>query len=258
MTQVRLPSRSTPGREHLLERVPVGPCEGAWAHQDNLCTAWNINRKCHHTQEAEDIVSRQKEGPSMATEPVDEIDVEPPEDTGQEYEEIPTGAYVGKLTGFKIVDRPAWLVAADAAKFPDKDPDGAQWQWQFEVVEGGYAGEHITKWTNRSWHERSNGGKIAAAILGVPKLERGIKLSTRDLMEKPCQIWVVGPIEKPDGTISHSRIDKVLPMPKERRPRAPQQAPQPASAPPATDMDDDADWENLTSQTAPESDPIPF
>lgn len=144
---------------------------------------------------------------------IDDIAIEPPEST--DYESLPTGAYMGKLVAFKVIDKPEWKIQAELLRKPEKEPDREQWTWQFEVIDGEFAGITITDYTNRSWHERSKAAAHACALLDVPALPRGQGLSTGKLIGRPCQVWVVAK-EKDDGS-SRSYVDKVLPLPKRAR-----------------------------------------
>jgi hypothetical protein len=154
-----------------------------------------------------------------------DIPIEPPDEEDREV--IPTGAYIGRLVSFGVVEKPAWKIQSDMLHHPDKEPDKAQWAWEFEITEGDFAEAKISDFTSRSWHSKSKASSHACALLNVPILPRGQGLSTSRLVGLPCQIWIEAK-ENQKGE-ERSYIDKVLPLPKRRAPAPVQGQQQPDS-----------------------------
>ena len=149
----------------------------------------------------------------------DDVAIEVPESNG-EFEAVPSGAYLAKLTNFKVEDKPQWKIEAqeraEMAKEPDKRRlpiNPKQFAWTFTITAGEWEGQKLTSWQNVSWHERSNSAKYAAALLDIDRLRPDMGMSTRQLIGRPCQIFVT---EK-EGK---SYIDKVLPQPKPKQAKA--------------------------------------
>lgn len=150
----------------------------------------------------------------------DDLDIDVP--TGGDFETIPAGMYNARLVGFTVTDKPDWKLTGEEGE------DKQQWEWTFELVDGDYQGTRLKNYTNRSWHEKANAHKHAAALLGVPTLPVGVGMSTRQLAGKPCQVWVIEKGTKKDPNDLRNYVDKVTPMPTPRmRPIRPQSAPQP-------------------------------
>lgn len=182
-----------------------------------------------------------------------DVPIEPPAEA--EYEEIPSGIYMGTLVGFRQVEKPAWKLQAELLRKPEKEPDNLQWQWSFEATVEGVA-TPISDYTNRSWHSRSKAASYACALLDVPILPIGSGLSTQKLIGRPCQIWIIEKAREDGSTRSY--IDKILPPAKRRAAAAtapvgePQEAPtfaqaaaqqqQPAAMAGGADADEDAMW----------------
>ncbi len=138
-------------------------------------------------------------------------------ESGGDFPTIPAGVYNAKLVGFKREPKPDWKLKGD------EDENGKQqFAWTWEIVEGEYAGTHISDWTNISWHEKSNSHKYGAALMGVPTLPVGVGLSTKQFAGRLCQLWIVEVPTKKDATIFRNYVDKVLPAPTPRlRPHKP-------------------------------------
>ena len=150
---------------------------------------------------------------TAATVQTDDIEIIiPAAGSGEEYEPVPSGAYPGKLVNFRVVDKPDWKVEQDLIRNPEKPPDKCQWEWSFVITEGEYAGAELTDYTSRSWHERANAHKHAAALLGKPRLDPVEGLSTKQLIGRGCQIWVTESTSQKTGK-TRSYVDKILPMP---------------------------------------------
>jgi hypothetical protein len=159
---------------------------------------------------------------ATATEPTFEdmaIDVPEP---GQDREIMPSGIYNGKLVGLKTVAKPDWMLNGE-----DEDEDREQWQWTWEIVDGDWQGQRLSAYTNRSWHEKANAHKYAAALLGVPTLPVGVGMSTGQLAGKTCQLWITERAKKNDPNSQYNKVDKVTPTPSPRmRSQRPSAAPQ--------------------------------
>jgi hypothetical protein len=149
---------------------------------------------------------------------VDDIDISPPQSNG-DYEVIPAGVYDAKLVGFKESLKPDWKVVSDREKYPDKVEDLYEWVWSFELDVDGEK-RQLRGYTSRTWHEKSNGAKFAATLLGKPKLDGRERTSTRKLIGLPCQLWVV---ESEKGT---NYIKQVLPAKKRNGKAAPRPEPE--------------------------------
>ena len=139
---------------------------------------------------------------------VDDIEISPPL-SGEDRETIPAGVYDAKLIGFKESLKPDWKVVSDREKYPDKVEDLYEWVWTFELDADGEKRQQ-RGYTSRTWHEKSNGAKFAATLLGKPKLDGRERTSTRKLIGLPCQLWVV---ESEKGT---NYIKQVLPAKKHK------------------------------------------
>lgn len=149
----------------------------------------------------------------------DDIEIEVPIST--EYETIPAGIYSARLVGFTVCEKPDWFLKGE------EDEDKQQWKWTLEITEGDYAGTRLTEFTNRTWHEKAKAHKHAAALLGLPNLAVDTAVSTRQLANRPCQLWVVEKPTKKDPNVFRNYVDKILPVPPPRqRPQRVQNAPQ--------------------------------
>jgi hypothetical protein len=145
----------------------------------------------------------------------DDIAIIIPANGDDDFDPIPAGAYTGKLTNFRVVDKPEWKVEGDRVRNPEREVDLKQWEWTFLLTEGEYAGEVLTDYTSRSWHERANAHKHAAALLDKPRLDPVEGLSTKQLIGKACQIWVTVNTSQKTGK-ARNYVDKILPVPKPR------------------------------------------
>lgn len=174
---------------------------------------------------------------ATAEQTFEDVDISVPESNG-DYETIPAGVYSARLVTFTTVDKPDWKIKGEEGE------DRQQWEWGFVIMGGDYDGTTLKAWSNRSWHPKSTAHKWAAALLGVPELPVGSGMSTKQLANKACQLWVVE-IEKKNGDLMN-KVEKVLPTPKPRqrqqaqeRPTVPQRT---VTLPPEEGIGDDPLW----------------
>jgi len=173
-----------------------------------------------------------------------DIPIEPPDEQDREYEELPTGAYLASLIGFRQVEKSAMAIQWDLQRRPDKDPDRLQWEWSFEINDGEWKGARISKWTSRSWHSKSTAASIACALFGVTMLPRDGGWSTGKLVGRSCQLFVVEGKPKDDGTIGRSKIDSVRALPKRRQ----NTAPAPVQEQQMAGASEDGYWQSVHAQ----------
>lgn len=150
----------------------------------------------------------------------EDVSIEVPVST--EFETIPAGVYSARLIGFTTCDKPDWALKGE------EDEDKQQWKWTLEITDGDYAGTRLTEYTNRTWHEKGKAHRHAAALLNLPMLPVNQTGSTKQLANKPCQIWVVEKPTKKDPSVYRNYVDKILPVPAPRQ--RPTRAPQPLQA----------------------------
>lgn len=148
---------------------------------------------------------------------IEDMEIEVPE--APEFYTVPPGMYNAVLVKLKRIPKPAWKLKGDE----ETDDDKHQIEWGFRITGGEDDGIIITDFTNLTWHPKATAHKHAAALLGVPELAVGVGLSTGELANKPCQIWVIEKSLKDKPKELRNYIREVTPMPTPRmRPQKPQ------------------------------------
>lgn len=136
----------------------------------------------------------------------------PIEANGADLDPIDPGTHIAACVGWKTEDKPQWKLDQQRAQHPEKEPDPRQWAITFEISDGEFEGRRLTTWENRTWHEKGKAAQIAAALLGVDKLEADGSRNVRQLMGLRCQILVIEKSGK-------NYVKGALPMPRRRRDR---------------------------------------
>ena len=142
-------------------------------------------------------------------------------------ETVPEDTYYAKLVGFRAsVDKPDWKIDSDLLKEQKKHPattrediDPKQYEFTFEISAGEYAGTRLTMFANRTFHERSTAGMVAAALMGMDKFVRSVMQAqggTRILYNKPCRIDVVERAGRLDPDSKRNYVNAVKRMPPPR------------------------------------------
>lgn len=108
------------------------------------------------------------------------LDVDFGENT-TDYTTVPKGLYDVLITNLAQREKSESKVRSDLAMRQKEHPqdtiddiDKFQWIWTLEIVAGEYEGETIRHNTTRTFSDRSNAGKLAAAALGMKKYERAL------------------------------------------------------------------------------------
>lgn len=98
--------------------------------------------------------------------------------TSGDWETVPTGWYVVEIKDLGLAQKSEAKLRSDLALKQREHPettlesiDKYQWVWTFTIVAGEYLGFDLTTRTTRTFHERSNAGKLAAAALGLQKYD---------------------------------------------------------------------------------------
>lgn len=144
-----------------------------------------------------------------------------------ERETIPEDTYQAVLVGFRSdVDKPDWKQQQELANLVRKNPDATladvdpkQYEFVFEISAGEYAGTRLAQYANRTFHEKSTAGKIAAALMGMDTFMRSVLQAqggTRILKGKPCRIDVVEKATKRDPNELRNYIQDVKRIPPKR------------------------------------------
>lgn len=146
---------------------------------------------------------------ATATQPQEALefdDVEFTAQSEQDWTTIPEDDYILEVVGYRVVDKPAYVIEREALqkKKPLEAIDPQQWEWTWEVAEGEFKGEQVKDWTNRTWHEKSSAGIYAAALAGLEKYDRAAMVdkgygSMRALMNKRIKAFVTETETKEGG-----------------------------------------------------------
>jgi hypothetical protein len=146
----------------------------------------------------------------------------------QDWDTAPEDNYTLELIGWETVAKPPHKIESEAARNATegktKQIDPQQWQITFKIADSEWDGITIKTWVNRTFHENSTAGKIAAALAGLEKYDRSAMIdagygSIKTLFGKRCKGDVV---EKEKDGITRNYINgfKRLPPVRARGQRA--------------------------------------